>query len=257
MSQSVQTSLPPPITNTFIISLTLTRLKFLSFGFICFIWFFLLFVFFNCAYVSWPWGFRKALTNKVRLLFMGVKCGHLSARIGWVKDLKAVSATNNLFLHIETQAWTYVSHESWPTTDTSNCSSAVRSEPTVGCQFLPPIRAESLLMALTNGWPGSTESGWSVRMSEMQKHVERSETKQIKIKGIWIHLELEKCAVRVWEESFCADISCSDTQFTTVVKLICCVAIILSVYWRWWLMIPVKSGRDRSLPDKEFGVSAV
>lgn len=30
-----------------------------------------------------------------------------------------------------------------------------------GCMTLPPIRAESLLMALTKGWPGSNESGWS------------------------------------------------------------------------------------------------
>lgn len=28
---------------------------------------------------------------------------------------------------------------------------------------LPPITAESVLMVLTKGWPGSTGSGWSVK----------------------------------------------------------------------------------------------
>lgn len=34
---------------------------------------------------------------------------------------------------------------------------------------LPPIRAESVLMVLTKGCPGSTKSGWSVRREKGKK----------------------------------------------------------------------------------------
>lgn len=37
---------------------------------------------------------------------------------------------------------------------------------------LPPIRAESVLMVLTRGWPGSTGSGWSGK-----RNMEKVETK--------------------------------------------------------------------------------
>lgn len=39
---------------------------------------------------------------------------------------------------------------------------------------LPPIRAESLLIALTNGWPGSTEPGWSAqrKIEKLKKRFE-------------------------------------------------------------------------------------
>lgn len=38
-----------------------------------------------------------------------------------------------------------------------------------GWTALPPIRAESLLMALTKGWPGSAELGWSVEKNTEEK----------------------------------------------------------------------------------------
>lgn len=40
---------------------------------------------------------------------------------------------------------------------------------TEGWTALPPIRAESLLMALTKGWPGSAELGWSVEKNTEEK----------------------------------------------------------------------------------------
>lgn len=40
---------------------------------------------------------------------------------------------------------------------------------------LPPIRAESVLMVLTKGWPGSTGSGWSVKREKEGKWKQKSE----------------------------------------------------------------------------------
>lgn len=41
---------------------------------------------------------------------------------------------------------------------------------------LPPIRAESVLMVLTKGWPGSTGSGWSVKREKEKVETKIRET---------------------------------------------------------------------------------
>lgn len=50
---------------------------------------------------------------------------------------------------------------------------------------LPPIRAESLLIALTNGWPGSTEPGWSVQRKIEKKKGEVKKWKSRKEEESW------------------------------------------------------------------------
>lgn len=106
---------------------------------------------------------------------------------------------------------------------------------------LPPIRAESLLIALTNGWPGSTEPGWSVQR--------KVETKKREVKK-WHEVEKKK-KVEV-KESIGTDEKCSECllkssvqprrlHYSCLTNLICRSAITLSAHRGGWLMSPYKS----------------
>lgn len=107
---------------------------------------------------------------------------------------------------------------------------------------LPPIRAESLLIALTNGWPGSTEPGWSVQRKvetkkrEVKKWHEVEKKKKVEVKES-IGTDEEKCSECLVKFS----VQPRRLHYSCLTNLICRSAITLSAHRGGWLMSPHKS----------------